>query len=801
MPTPCLPVLIAAIALLVAVEGPAFGSYPASAKVDTGFVSGPAAWLSSADIARIASRPLQDLLDPENGRYTQIDDDGVSGCWGLSAIRSRQEAAEKPYADLRRGGFFQSERVIFADLTTGATLMKLSDEPYGAGDELNYFGKSCFNADGSLMTWQRTRKPNIWGSSGETTTETHGPVVMDSDGTHLRVVQGWPERIRPPVVCHPLNPDLGYVMNEDQLLELDLRAGTVRRVVATGMPAWCLKISPDGKYACNDDYSRGPITVVSLETGEKWVMKLTGRIHDSYRFVPGNTDWIMYWYEADGSDHWFHMMNFKTGEERVFDFKYDWNHGDMGRRVGVHEIGNVYSFDGERWHLDGNAWWPEQTGADAPPFYNIPYDYNGYCQYWPDDQLWAYGTLITDRPYLSEISAWFAKPLASGRANRFRICCTNLYRNTDRTGAKSVVLDRPNISPDGTKLLFNSNVFGSSEVYLAVLRNPLPPVNVKAEWVGSGVAVTWQPPRYRRESAGYLVYRSTESGRGFEPLFESPMAQTEFTDRSAKPGRVYHYAVRSVEHSRLESPLSAEAAAASDRGLVGGAPLRLFLEAEDAIPAGLDAPSPDSLWLNFDGTASNLYYVWQRRSDRPGTAALPISVPRASDYFVFARMRGKQGARFEVGSQTLSLPASAAWAWARSARPIQLSAGPQDLTIASSAYGSCLDCICLSTDRDFDPTGRVSAAVPSPPTLHADAENGRPRLIWSDRRSPRWGHYNLYSSNHPGFACDRSTIIASPDAPEHVDWRAPAGRNCYKVTQVTLDGLESAPSNEVAAER
>jgi fibronectin type 3 domain-containing protein len=91
--------------------------------------------------------------------------------------------------------------------------------------------------------------------------------------------------------------------------------------------------------------------------------------------------------------------------------------------------------------------------------------------------------------------------------------------------------------------------------------------------------------------------------------------------------------------------------------------------------------------------------------------------------------------------------------------------------------------------------------VPSPPALNADARNGRPRLIWFDRKSPRWSHYNLYSSNHPGFACDRSTIIASPDAPEYVDWRAPAGPNYYKVTQVTLDGLESAPSNEMAVAR
>jgi len=51
------------------------------------------------------------------------------------------------------------------------------------------------------------------------------------------------------------------------------------------------------------------------------------------------------------------------------------------------------------------------------------------------------------------------------------------------------------------------------------------------------------------------------------------------------------------------------------------------------------------------------------------------------------------------------------------------------------------------------------------------------------------------------FACDRSTLIASPDETEHLDWQAPAGRRYHKVTQVTLDGLESIPSDEVVVEQ
>jgi len=809
------------IALVVAVSAAASSSdhgqeQPVFAKADVGFASGPAARLSEQDLARIESLPLQDLLNRDTGRYTQVRDDGVSGYWGLDAIRSRQDAADKPYAILQRGRFLQTERVVFADLGTGATLMKLTDEPYGTGDELNYFGKSCFNADGSLMTWQRSRQPTIWGPSGQTTTATHGPMLVSADGTHLRIVQGgWPARMRPLVVCHPLNPELAYAMSGDQLLELDLRAEQVRRVVAAGMPSWWLKLSPDGKYACNDDYGRGPITVVSLETGETWTMKLSGRIHDSYRFVPGNTDWVMYWYESDPGHRGFHMMNFKTGEDRASGFTYDWNHGDMGRWIGVHESGRLYAFDGQAWQRDGNAWWPEQTFSDEGAFYNLPADYNGYCQYWPDDQLWAYGTLITERPYLSEVCAWFAKPLSSGRADRFRICYTNLRRNTDRKGEETLTLDRPNISPDGTKLLFNSNVFGTAEVYLVVLRNPLPPTNVAAHWTaGPGQAaaarLTWRPPDHHREIAGYLVYRSDHSGAGFEPLFEQPISVTEFTDLSAAPGRPCFYAVRSVEHSRLESLLSAEAAVASNAELLAKAPVRIFVEAEEAIPSGLEAPSPDAMWVSFEGMASNLYYIWQRRPDRAGEVNLPVTVPRADDYYVFARMKGRDGAEFTVAGQELALPASPGqagtrWTWIRSPRPVHLQAGAQQLALSSSRYGSCFDCLYLSTDRGFEPKGRIRAVVPSSPTLGVapvgEAAGGKVRLVWSREKSPRWSHYNLYSSHSPDFACDRTTLIASPDEPEHLDWGAPAGRNCYRVTQVTLDGMESPPSNVVVVEQ
>ena len=135
-------------------------------KIVAGFNCGLAAGKLPDDyIVKMAELPLQDLLDVNNGRYTFIKDDGISGHWGLDAIKSRVTAGTKPYELLRdKNGVYQTERVIFADTGTGATMMMLTQLPYSKdseADELNYFGKSCWNADGSKMVFSRSKKPSL----------------------------------------------------------------------------------------------------------------------------------------------------------------------------------------------------------------------------------------------------------------------------------------------------------------------------------------------------------------------------------------------------------------------------------------------------------------------------------------------------------------------------------------------------------------------------------------------------------------------------------------------------------------
>ena len=61
------------------------------------------------------------------GRYTMDRDDGVRGIQGLEALASR--FGVKPYRELLRpGGTWQTERVAFRDVDTGATVVRVTND-------------------------------------------------------------------------------------------------------------------------------------------------------------------------------------------------------------------------------------------------------------------------------------------------------------------------------------------------------------------------------------------------------------------------------------------------------------------------------------------------------------------------------------------------------------------------------------------------------------------------------------------------------------------------------------------------
>ena len=762
----------------------------------------PARQLNKVNRQYIVDLGLQDLFDFSEGRYDVLKNDEELAVWRLKQLKARRAVTKKPYSRLRDDrGVYQSERVVFADPTTGAMMMKLTNQPYGeGGDELIYYGKSTFSANGERMVWSRVDRVGKWGPGWQAVDDIYGPLLLNTDGTELSIVDVKGSTLSP-IITHPQLANRGYAVLDHQLVELDLANGKTIRDVADLPYHWQLKMSPDGNYIADSDASR-QILIQSLSSQKNWTVKLDSQIHDSYRFVPGNTDWLMFWYE--GRFPRTELVNYKTGERKSIRLGFDWNHGDVGRYYGVHADSPLFTWQGNNWSEIGGYYWPEKTWHDDGPWYDRVFHYESYLSHWPDDQPWAYPTRIFDPPHLSEINVVHIKPFAKGgRHNRYRLNLTNLRRNTDWKGNPTETLDRPNMSPDGTKLLFNSNVFGETEVYMVVASKPGTPKDVTASWSSKGADIEWQAPTYHQEIGGYHVYRSEDSGQEFVQITQTPVTSTNYTDKAAPTGKALFYAVRSVEHSKLESELSAEAGVSSKSSTLAKAPLRLYVEAEDALQATLDAPAPDGLWRNIDGLASNNHFLWQRRTDKAGSETTEVSIPRAGNYYVFARVKAAKDAstgnlysneiKFSVAGLEISRTSVTDWRWVRSTSSVSLAAGPQSIVISSATRGSSLDAFYLSTDADFTPLGRVLAPQPQVLELSGSMSGGYPTLSWAQSNNSRFYYFNLYASDSANFEIDQSNLIASPDKASYLDWQALAGQY-YRVTQVTLDGFESNPS-------
>jgi fibronectin type 3 domain-containing protein/predicted small lipoprotein YifL len=90
---------------------------------------------------------------------------------------------------------------------------------------------------------------------------------------------------------------------------------------------------------------------------------------------------------------------------------------------------------------------------------------------------------------------------------------------------------------------------------------PAQPRGLVAVVAGQTVRLAWEAVT-DANLAGYLVYRSETSGRGYERLTSTPQAGTTFVDNQVRSGQTFYYVVTAVDRSRRanESTPSAEAA-------------------------------------------------------------------------------------------------------------------------------------------------------------------------------------------------------------------------------------------------
>jgi fibronectin type 3 domain-containing protein len=716
--------------------------------------------------------PVPSIRYDGTGRYTMAKDDGAKGTQGLAELARRFGA--KPYEQLLAPDrTWQTERVIFRDLETGATVVRLTNDPWA--NELSYFGKN-WSADGKYVVFRR--RPGEWESS----TATHGPMALNSDGTGLRnVFRDY--RYVHCEVCSPAEPNVCFgVADDKQVVAFDLRTGKADHVVRDGLQgSWHMKVSPDGKYLLGrGNISKGGrgLWVARSDGKELHEVPVPEGIHDSYQFHPSQRK-IMYWYEGRFNEG-FVQCDFDGAERTKVPLKFDWNHGDVGPDRGVHTHGHIT-------RVRGDGWAPLEYLFHAPgvEYYDDPYRNNGYVSWSPKDQPWAYATRLVQPPYLSEIQAFHAEPVPGDVVNRYRVCTTGLRSTAD--------LDHPGASPDGTKVLFNALPFGRIDIFYVVARLPERPLAVRAERSGGSVRLTWRAPAHHAEIAGYHVYRSGESGINYVPLTPRPVQGTEFTDDTARPGETAFYAITAVEHSGLESGLSEEVSA----GEGGAAPRRLYVEAEQGERNRL-------MWVALDGRASDLHYVWMRGREGEGRVTLPVKVPEAGGpWSVWGRVKGENGVSFRAsaggGPVTLQAPPSPEWAWVKFDGTLS---GSGPLVLTSSLYGSAVDSVVLSSDPDFSPARAARVRWPKLGPVQGVSVNAvspyAVRLSWPAVAGDTFHHYNLYCGRQADFPVGQGTLVASPDRGSFLDWGLqPGAAYYYRVTCVDRAGNESPPSAAV----
>ena len=726
---------------------------------------------------------VEHLVVPEYMTWERTEPDPVHG---LRAFMERHGL--KPYERLHTMGLNGCERLVFRDTVTDTEIWKLTNDCVQDGHHYSLWPP--YSPNGAHLWLSSPR----W-MDGKTRA---AYCVMGSDGDAIRRLlprswrYGW---------WHPRDGNVYFCFDKSKacdLMALDVRTMEAQRlaklppkkgyvyIVEPGpWSEWLLVMYPDkasGQFVRMDGSASRGVEFPGMKLKEVHFSRAHKDVFFSYDEISKAT--IAFRVTSDGGlDPQFLVPNtMETNEYR-------------NMRRGGHSQSS-----------------PDETMYFRPSGVLIRAD-GSQRQIIDPSYLTAYKSFVGNNGYVS----WVVTPewllfnngpqvvkLWSDGSNVHNIC----FLNTLSTAYNSMPWACS--SPDGTKLVYRSMMTDNVELYQAVVSKPLPPGHLRAKATQDGVALTWKAPALHKEIAGYLVYRSTESGRGFRQLTSSPVADTHYADTRVAKGDRFHYVVSSVEHSGLESGYSNQVQAGRTANESWEGPVRHFYEAEFAA---LEQPV---LLRRSPRAASNMHYVSageylaQKQGSR-GSVTFEIQAPKSAVYRLLGRARIKRGtpraaAQLELDGRPLGpwQIASADWQWDVGAPAISLEKGEHRLKWIPDDHTVELDRICITDDDTCTPRGFGLGDDVAPDRvigLKADSVSTfEIALSWQADRSSDFNHYNVYASRRPGFEPSQATRVASPYKPGFLDWGLkPGTTHAYRVTAVDRAGNEGQASAEVTA--
>ncbi len=336
----------------------------------------------------------------------------------------------------------------------------------------------------------------------------------------------------------------------------------------------------------------------------------------------------------------------------------------------------------------------------------------------------------------------------------------------------STTYSRP--SPDYTKLVYNENMIGSTELQMVYTRRPDQPINVA--WTGE--SISWDQPKRNYEIAGYYLYGSNNSGRDFARLSKSPIKGNS----TNVVGDWKYYTVASVEHSGLESLFSNEVSVQEPRSF--------YFEAEEMMM------TPPARRF-FDGYANGFQTV-RINAESPeesavaGKVTIPVNELPAGAYNTWARVKG--AGKWSVGTDEF-LVKEEDWKWVKFDQ-IDISKSMNSLELTSSDDDLKLDMVLL-TKEDFIPEAPYPADGNAPEKVSdvkAVVEGNQVHLSWNPSNATDLHHYSVYCGDTSDFECNNETVIRSVLKPSVTDVLPGNPKNLYyKIIAVDNRWNESSP--------